>query len=1092
MKKTFVFILACSACISYCFAQTDAGLFRYPDVSKTQIVFTYANDLWVVPKEGGTAIKLSSPPGVETFPKFSPDGSTIAFTANYDGNRDVYTIPVSGGIPFRVTEHSGGERTVDWTNDGKNVVFASIRESGKYRFNQFYTIAATGGAANKLPLAYAEFGSYSPDGKQMALNFRTQVGRNWKRYRGGWNADIHIFNFETLASENISASSDGADEFPMWHDNFIYFLSDRGPEQRMNLWRYNIGSKTFEQLTKFTDYDAHYPSAGPDDIVFEQGGKLYLFSFLSQQYKVVNVNVVTDRTALKPKMQRADAYIQHAGISPDGNRVLIEARGEIFSLPAQDGFIKDLTMSTAVAERYPAWSPDGKSIAYWSDQSGEYELWLMEAGKESGARKLTAYGAGFRYRLFWSPDSKKLCFMDKASKIKVFDIAANQTYDVDQALRYSFDNQENFSCSWSPDSRWIAYSRDLENWHTGAFIFDTKAKKTQQVTSGYYNCNTPTFDTEGKYLFLFTSQKFLPYYGDFDNSFIYANSTQLAVIALKNETASLLAAKNDTVAVKAEDEKPDGALKKEDKKKDKNDVKAPEVKKEKVSQVDIDFDGFEQRMVILPPSSGNLGKLSVVKGKVIYIRYPNTGAPDAQPSIKFYDIEKREEKTILDGSYNYSLSANKEKMLVSKAGAYAIIKADEGQKFDKPLRINEMMMTVDPMQEWKQLFTDAWRLERDYFYDPNMHGVDWNLVKERYMKMVGSAMTREEIDFIIGEMIGELNASHTYHYGGDGENEKTESCGYLGVDWQADGKYYKVKKILKPAPWDAEEHSSLSETGIKIKEGDYILAVNGVPLTTDHEPFAAFLGLANKTVELTYNSTASFTGAKTAVVKTMDDEYRLRNLAWIEGMRKRVDEATNGEVGYTYVPSTGIDGQTELLRQLNAQTDKKALVIDERFNDGGQIPDRFIEMLNRTPLAYWAIRDGEAWPWPPFANFGPKVMLMNGWSGSGGDAFPDFFKKKGLGPLIGTRTWGGLIGISGCPDLIDGGGITVPTFRMYNVDGTWFKEGHGVDPDIEVPEDLTAMAKGIDPQLERAIVEIKNLLKSKGYIAPKMPGYEKR
>ncbi len=411
---------------------------------------------------------------------------------------------------------------------------------------------------------------------------------------------------------------------------------------------------------------------------------------------------------------------------------------------------------------------------------------------------------------------------------------------------------------------------------------------------------------------------------------------------------------------------------------------------------------------------------------------------------------------------------------------------------EKTIHINEMMMTVDPVQEWKQLFTDAWRLERDYFYDPNMHGVDWNLVKERYMQMVNNAMTREEIDFIIGEMIGELNASHTYHYGGDGENERSESCGYLGIDWQADGKYYKIKKILKPAPWDAEEHSPLTETGLKIKEGDYILAVNGVPLTTAQEPYAAFVGLSNKTVELTYNSTANFSGAKTVVVKTMDDEYRLRNLAWIEGMRKRVDEATNGEVGYIYVPSTGIDGQTELLRQLNAQTDKKALVIDERFNDGGQIPDRFIEMLNRAPLAYWAIRDGKDWQWPPFANFGPKVMLMNGWSGSGGDAFPDFFKKKGLGPLIGTRTWGGLIGISGCPELIDGGGITVPTFRMYNADGTWFKEGHGVDPDIEVPEDLTAMAKGTDPQLERAIIEIKNLLKTKGYNPPKIPGYEKR
>ncbi|MFT3949597.1 MAG: PDZ domain-containing protein [Agriterribacter sp.] len=1092
MKKLCFCLLIAAVSVSNLYAQTNAGLFRYPDVSKTQIVFTYANDLWVAPKDGGNAVRLSSPSGVEIYPKFSPDGSSIAFTGNYDGNRDVYTIPVSGGVPVRLTQHSNGDRLVDWTNDGKSVLFASIRESGKYRFNQFYTVPANGGPASKLPLAYAEFGSYSPDGKQMALNFRTQVGRNWKRYRGGWNADIHIFNFETLADENISASSDGADEFPMWHGNFIYFLTDRGPEQRMNLWRYDISKKSFEQLTKFTDYDAHYPSMGPDDIVFEQGGKLYLFSLNTLQYKEIKVNVVTDRMALKPRLEKADKYIQHVNISPDGNRVLVEARGEIFSLPAQDGYVKNLTMSSGVAERYPSWSPDGKSIAYWSDQSGEYELWLMEAGKESSAKKLTGYDAGFRYHLFWSPDSKKLAYLDQANKVKVYDITANQTYDVDQALRYSYGEQENFSCSWSPDSRWLAYNRDIENWHNAIFIYDTKHKVKQQVTSGYYNCTKPVFDTEGKYLFLLTAQKFLPYYGDFDNSFIYANATQLAVIALKSDTPSLLTAKNDTVSLKPDTAKEEKAPAKEEKKKGKDSSKTPTDDKEKVKPVDIDFDGFEQRMVLLPPSSGNIGNLNATKGKVIYIRYPNTGAPEAQGSIRFYDIDKREEKTLLDGCNSYWLSSNKEKMLVSKGGAFAVIKPEEGQKFDKPVRIEEMTMTVDPMEEWKQIFTDAWRLQRDYFYDPNMHGVDWNLVKQRYMKMLDMAITREEVDFILGEMIGELNASHTYHGGGDGENEKRESCGYLGVDWQADGKYYRIKKILQPAPWDAEEHSSLAETGIKVKEGDYILAVNGIPLTTAQEPYAAFFGLANKTVELTYNSTATFTGAKTAVVKTMDDEYRLRNLAWIEGMRKRVEEATNGDVGYIYVPSTGIDGQTELLRQLNAQSDKKALIIDERFNDGGQIPDRFIEMLDRPPLAYWAIRDGKDWPWPPQSNFGPKVMLMNGWSGSGGDAFPDFFRKKGLGPLIGTRTWGGLIGISGCPDLIDGGGITVPTFRMYNVDGTWFKEGHGVDPDIEVPEDLTAMAKGTDPQLERAITEIKSLLKTKGYTPPKVPAYEKR
>jgi tricorn protease len=556
------------------------------------------------------------------------------------------------------------------------------------------------------------------------------------------------------------------------------------------------------------------------------------------------------------------------------------------------------------------------------------------------------------------------------------------------------------------------------------------------------------------------------------------------VVSLKKETPSLLAPKNDTVAMNA------GDVAKDDKDKNKKDSATAKKPEEKATT--IDFDGIEQRIELLPPAAGNYNALAVVKGKVIFIRYPNTGAPDGKGILKYWDIEKKEEKTILDGVDNARLSANGQKILVTKSGTFAVITPNENQKFEKTLPLADMQMMVDPVQEWKQIFMDVWRFERDYFYDAGMHGVDWKQAKDRYLKMLEGAMTREEANFIIGELIGELNASHTYQGGGDLEAAKNKAVGYLGVDWLPDGNNYKIKKIIRGAPWDAEARSSLDQPGVAIKEGDYILAVNGVPLTTSQEPFIAFTGLSNKTVELTYNSSPSWDNARTAIVKTMESEYRLRNLAWIEDMRKQVDEATNGEAGYIYVPSTGVDGQNELIRQFNAQWDKKALVIDERFNDGGQIPDRFIEMLNRDPLAFWAIRDGSDWPWPPYANFGPKVMLINGWSGSGGDAFPDYFRRKKLGPLIGARTWGGLIGISGVPPLVDGGGVTVPTFRMYNPDGTWFQEGHGVDPDIAVPEDLSLMAKGKDPQLEKGIEEIKNLLKTKGYKAPARPGLEKK
>jgi tricorn protease len=624
----------------------------------------------------------------------------------------------------------------------------------------------------------------------------------------------------------------------------------------------------------------------------------------------------------------------------------------------------------------------------------------------------------------------------------------------------------------------------MDNQHNAIFIYDYTNKKNTAVTHGFYECSNPVFDPDGKYLYFFTNQTFKPNYSDLDNTFIYSNTTQIAVVSLKKGTPSLMAPKNDTVAIKTGDVAKD---EKDSSKKDSAGAKKPGEK-----ATAIDFDGIEQRIELLPPAAGNYNGLAIAKGKVIFLRAPNTGAPDGKGILKYWDIEKKDEKTILDGVDNMRLSENGQKLLVAKSGTFAVITPNENQKFEKTLPLGDMQMLVDPAQEWKQIFMDVWRLERDYFYDAAMHGVDWNQAKERYLKMLEGAMTREEADFVIGELIGELNASHTYHGGGDMEVAKNKSVGYLGVDWQADGDYYKIKKIIRGAAWDAEVRSSLDQPGVAIKEGDYILAVNGVPLTTSQEPFIAFTGLSNKTVELTYNSSPSWTNAKTAIVKTMDNEYRLRNLAWIENMRKQVDEATNGEAGYIYVPSTGFDGQNELIRQFNAQWNKKALVIDERFNNGGQIPDRFIEMLNRDPLAFWAIRDGSDWPWPPYANFGPKVMLINGWSGSGGDAFPDYFRRKKLGPLIGARTWGGLIGISGVPGLVDGGVVTVPTFRMYNPDGTWFREGHGVDPDIAVPEDLSMMAKGKDPQLEKGIEEIKSLLKTKGYNPPARPGFEKK
>ncbi|MEN8119527.1 MAG: PDZ domain-containing protein [Bacteroidota bacterium] len=1082
--KTFLFIVLVLYFIKDSLnAQVNARMFRYPDVSKTQITFSYAGDIWIVSKNGGTAHKLSSPKGEESFPKFSPDGSKIAFTGNYDGNSDVYVIPSMGGIPRRLTYHGSNDRILDWHPDGNKVLFASTRKSGKQRFNQFYTINVSGGLAEKLPMEHAEFGTYSPDGKSIAYTDRTRVYRTWKRYRGGWAPDIWLFNLNDFASINITKNI-ANDEFPMWNGDKIYFLSDNGPNLKYNLWVYDTTTKKLKQLTEFKDFDIHHPSLGADDIVFEAGGKLYLFDLKTEQHEMVKIDVVTDQLLLIPKMVKVKDFIQHMNISPDGKRVVVEARGELFSVPAEKGYIKNLSNTSGSAERYPAWAPDGKKMAFWSDKSGEYELTLLDL-ENATERKLSVYGPGFRYNLFWSPDSKKLAFVDQTMNIVIFDITSNQSVNIDKGKWMYQGGLENFKCSWSADSRWMSYSRGLANRNSAIFLYDTNLKKRHQVTNDYYTNTSPVFDPGGKYLYVLTSRNFQPNYSDFDNSFIYPNSTQLAAITLRKDVPSPLEAENDDVKIEKEEEK------------GKKDEKGKKAKKEddnseKVEPVEIDIEGFEERMVLLSPKAGNYNNLQAVSGKIIYHNFPNTGSTDKKKPVKYYDLKEREEKIIIEDADYYRLSANGEKLLIVSKKSASVIDVKEKQKLDKKLKLDDLAMKVDPKAEWKQIFTDAWRLERDYFYDKKMHGVDWNAMKLQYGKLIDDAVTRWDVNFVLGELIGEINASHTYKGGGDNERAKRLNVGYLGVDWEISNGYYRIKKIIKAAKWDVKARSPLAQPGVDIKQSDYILSVNGVALDVSKEAYHAFQGLGGKTVELLVNSTPSKVGAKKVIIKTLASETRLRHLAWIEAKRKRVDEATGGKIGYIYVRSTGIDGQNELVRQFSGQWNKQGLIIDERYNNGGQIPDRFIELLNRKPIAYWAVRDGEEWQWPPIANFGPKIMLINGWSGSGGDAFPDYFRKAGLGPLLGTKTWGGLIGLTGVPQLIDGGGVTVPTFRMYDPDGKWFKEGHGVDPDIEVIENQTELAKGIDNQLEKAIEWINEQLKKNPYKKPVHEPYEKR
>jgi len=1054
-------------------AQIDARLLRQPDVSETQITFVYGNDVWVVDKEGGLARKLSSPEGEEQFPRFSPDGETIAFSGNYDGNTDVYTIPTGGGVPTRVTYHPEDDRMVDWYPSGDSLVFATDRTSGRERYSQLYGTSPDGGLARKLPVAYGEFGDLGPDGT-LAFTPKSRLFRTWKRYRGGMAADIWLFDVEDMTTTRVT-DHPANDEMPMWAGDTLYFLSDRGPNQRYNIWAYDTQSEETRQVTEFADYDVHFPAVGPSDLVFEAGGDLHRMDLETENLTEVEVRVTSDQRAVKPRTEAVGDDIQHMHLSPSGQRAVFQARGDVFTVPDEHGPVRALTRTSGAAERHPAWSPDGETVAYFSDASGEYNLTVAPADSAAEPTTLTSLGAGFRYTPYWGPNSERVAFVNQAMQIRLADVETGEVTTIDEGRWMYHGGLSDFSVSWSPNGRWVAYSRGLENRHDAVFLYDTEAGERHQVTSDFYNNTRPVFGPDGEYLFLTTDRHHEPVYSGVDNTFVYPNMTRIAAVPLRGDVDSPLAPRND--------EEPD----------DENGENGDEEEGENGDEpIAIGLEGFEQRMVMLPPEAGNYPRLAAASGKVLYHRAPRSGAGDEQAPVVYFDLEEREEKTVVDDADAFRLSANGEKLLVASNGQYDIVDVAPEQSMDTPLRTGEMTVKLDPRAEWEQIFADVWRLQRDYFYDPNMHGVDWDAMRDRYGALIDDAATRSDVNFIIGELIAELNASHTYRGGGDTETPDRRGVGLLGVDWARENGAYRIDRIVEGAPWDVEARSPLRRSGIDVEAGDYVLAVNGIPLDPDQAPWAALEGHAGETVELTVHDEPTREGARTVLVETMTSDDRLRYLDWINQKRERVAEATDGRVGYVYVPNTGFDGQTELVRQFRAQFEKEALIIDERFNSGGQIPDRFVELLDRPPMAFYAVRDGSDWQWPPVAHFGPQTMLINGWSGSGGDAFPTFFDRADRGPLIGTRTWGGLIGITGAPTLVDGGGVTVPTFRQYGPDGEWFPEGRGVTPDIRVENTPGPLARGEDPQLRRAIREMLRALEDYTPVQPERPPYQDR
>lgn len=1052
------------------------GMLRYPDVSARHLVFVYANDLWLADRTGGTATPLASPPGGEEHPKFSPDGRSIAFVGNYDGDRDLYTLPTEGGIPFRVTHHPSNETLWDWST-GDRLVFSMNGLSGLRRQAQLFRVSPDGGLPEKLPVPYGAHGAISADQQWLAYTPHSRQTRTWKRYRGGQATDIWLFHLGDKTSRRIT-DWEGTDSVPMWVGSKVYYLSDAGPAHRLNLWSFDPETSTRVQITHFRDYDVKWPSMGPGasgngEIVFQNGSGLFLLDLESRAVTKVEIRLPGARPKLRPRKMDVSDRISSSEISARGNRVVVEARGDIWTLPAEHGTPRQITRTDHIAERDPSWSPDGRWIAYFSDETGEYELTVIQSDGKGDPRQLTNDGGSFRYSPTWSPDSKHIAFSNKAGQIKLHTVETSQTVlvDTDPSGRVS-------GLNWSHDSGWITYARTTDTDQSAIWLYHLAEARATQATAGFFQDTWPTFDREGKYLFFASHREFTqPVYEDIGTTFAYANTDRLIAVPLRKDVASPWLPKSDeeTWDDEAKDDREDeDSSEASDDSDDSSGTKEEETKE--IEPLVIDLEDFERRALLLPVLRGNFAALAVTHDhKLVYVRRPASGS-DGKPSIRLFDLndEKREEKTAVAGESSFQLSADGKKMLVRSKGRFAIVEVGEDQKLEKFAPTHGMESDIDPRREWAQILRDAWRIQRDFFYDPNMHGVDWNAVHGQYAAMLPDCANREDVSYLIREMISELNVGHAYYWGGDVESQPNKSVGLLGCDFELDSqgghRAYRIARIQKGAAWDVNARGPLDQPGLDVSEGDYLLAVDGARVDTSRDPWAAFIGLAGHAVPITVSKKPFVDeDARQIVVKPISNATSLRFRSWIEKNREYVDAKSNGEIGYIYVPDTGINGQNELVRQFYGQRRKKALIVDERWNGGGQIPTRFIELLNRPVTNYWAVRDGRDWVWPPDSHQGPKCMLINGLAGSGGDMFPALFKQAGLGPLIGTRTWGGLVGISGNPSLIDGGYTSAPTFAYYETDGTWGIEGHGVDPDVEVLDDPAKMLNGGDPQLDTAI-----------------------
>ncbi|MGE0102900.1 MAG: PDZ domain-containing protein [Blastocatellales bacterium] len=1076
MKKAMFILLIVLLTATMGLAQEKPLLVRNPTLSRTQIVFVYAGDLWIVGRDGGEARRLTTGVGIETSPLFSPDGATVAFTGQYDGNTDLYTVPVSGGVPRRVTYHPGTDVLLNWTPDGKNLLFVSQRASASPRYSRLFTIPVDGVYPTEIPLPMGWEGSYSPDGSRLAYVPLPRGFSAWKRYRGGMATPIWIASMADSSVEKLPRK-DSNDFNPMWIGDKVYFLSDRnGP---ITLFSYDTRSKQVSELIRNTGLDIKSASAGPDAIVYEQFGSINLYDLKSGKTRRINISINADLLALRPKYEKAAGMISNAAISPTGARAVFEARGEILSVPAEKGDVRNLTNTTGVADRDPSWSPDGKWIAYFSDESGEYQLCLRD---QTGLGDVKKFDLGnppsFFYSPTWSPDSKKIAYTDKRQNIWYLKIEDGKPVKADFLERGG-----GIQLSWSPDSRWLTYTKPLKSQYSAVFVYSLDDGKVHQLTDGLGDAGTPVFDASGKYLYFTVSTNIGPKIFGFDmSSYPHRPTRSIYAAVLRKDLPSPIAPESDEEKVA------------EEKKADTNGQAAKPAEKKGPEPVNIDFDNFSQRILALPIPAANYVGLIAGKANTLYIaEVPDGPGPVTGATLHKFDLTKRKLDKLLDGVVRGSLSANGEKLLYQKGPGWFIaslaqpIKPGEGR-----LKTEAMEVYVDPKAEWEQMYRETWRIERDFFYDPGHHGLDLKATAAKYRPYLDTLSHRTELNYLFQEMLGELTVGHLYVQGGDAPDPKRVPGGLLGADYKIENGRYRFTHVYNGENWNPDLKAPLTQPGVNVVAGEYLLAVGGRNLTSSDNLYSFFENTAGKQVVIRVGPNPDGTGSREVTVVPIPNELGLRGLEWVEENRRKVDKLSGGKLAYVYLPDTAGGGYTYFNRYFFAQTDKQGIVIDERFNSGGHAADYIIDYLRKPLMSFWAGREGEDFRQPFGTMPGPKAMLINEYSGSGGDYLPYMFRRAGLGPLIGKRTWGGLVGIGGYPQLIDGGSVTAPHFAFYTPEGEWAIENHGVAPDIEIDMDPKAWREGRDIQLEKAINMVLDELKKnppKEHKRPPYPNY---